>query len=80
MPDHEILAIRSHRLEKALGARGHTPVEQALPVSIDYTDGPWSGHADRCYSRLRALWCRIAFAVLLFTHRGVDDEHTGWGG
>jgi hypothetical protein len=67
MPDHEILARRSHRLEKALGARGHLPVEQDLPVSVDDPDGPWSGHADRCHSRLRALWCRIAFAVLHFT-------------
>jgi hypothetical protein len=36
--DPEILAIRSNRLEKAFGARGHIPVEPDLSVSVDDTD------------------------------------------
>ena len=78
--DHEILARRRHRLGQALGGRGHLPVEQDLPVSVDATDGAWSGRADRCHRRRRAFRYRIAFAVLRFTHRGVYDEATGWEG
>jgi hypothetical protein len=40
---HEILAIRSNSLEKALGGRRHLPVEQDLTIPVEDTDVHRSG-------------------------------------